>query len=167
MNPEIDPNLTTDSALAGILTELKARESIFHRPERTSRTDFERMTVPDFWEVGASGRRYSRDLVLDERERRYSGEYDDRWETKDFHCRESPDEVYLLTYTLFQATRQTRRAATIWQRTDTGSEDCVSPGHRRRPRILIDYVHNQAVKRQKEWLLGLWQVFSSDDTILC
>jgi hypothetical protein len=57
--------------------------------------------------------------VLDELERRYSGEYDDPWEATDFHCRELADEVYLLTYTLFQGKRQTRRA-TIWQRTDTG-----------------------------------------------
>jgi hypothetical protein len=87
MNPEIAPNLTTNPALAGVLTELKAREPIFHRPELgTRRADFEPMTVPECGEVGASGRRYSRDFVLDEPERRYSGEYDDRWETTDFHC---------------------------------------------------------------------------------
>lgn len=69
------------------------------------------MTVPDFWEVGASGRRYSRDYVLAELER--------RWETADFHGRRLSHEVYLLTYTLFQGKRQTRRA-TIWQRTVAG-----------------------------------------------
>ena len=109
-----------DPELSETLTELKAREPIFHRPELgTSRADFERMTVPDFWEVGASGRRYSRDYVLAELERRYAGEYHDRWETADFHGRRLSHEAYLLTYTLFQGKRQTRRA-TIWQRTEAG-----------------------------------------------
>ncbi len=53
---------STDPALHSILEELVRREPIFHRPEfGTTRADFERMTMPDFWEVGAYGRRYSRE----------------------------------------------------------------------------------------------------------
>ena len=45
---------------------LQAREPIFHRPELgTSRVNFERMTDESFWEVGASGRVYDREFVLD------------------------------------------------------------------------------------------------------
>jgi len=33
MNPEMEPALVTDPALAGVLDELIKREPIFHRPE--------------------------------------------------------------------------------------------------------------------------------------
>ena len=108
--------------LAGmsVLDELRAREPLFHRRElATTRTDFERMIVPEFWETGASGRRYSREFILDELERRYSGEYRDEWQTSDFRCDEIAPDHYLLTYTLVQGDRVTRRA-TIWRRTAEG-----------------------------------------------
>ena len=61
--------LTTDAELTEILAELSSREPIFHRPELgTNRTDFEMMTLEDFWEVGASGRRYTRKYVLEVRD---------------------------------------------------------------------------------------------------
>jgi hypothetical protein len=120
MNFEMEPGLETDAALADVLEELKSREPIFHRPELgTTRADFEGMTAEDFWEVGASGRRYSRAYVLDELERRYAGEHADVWETKDFHCRRLAEDLYLVTYTLRQGERVTRRS-TIWQRTQAG-----------------------------------------------
>ena len=110
---------TLEPELAQILAELSRREPLFHRPEfGTSRADFERMTVEDFWEIGASGRRYSRDFVLDELEKRFSASHDDVWQTRDFHCASIANEVYLLTYTLIQnGTRVTRRS-TIWRRID-------------------------------------------------
>jgi hypothetical protein len=115
-----EPKFTTKPELAGVLAELIACEPIFHRPEfGTTRADFERMTVDDFWETGASGRRYSREFVLDELERRFSAPHDDVWEAKEFQCRELAARVYLLTYTLLQNQKKTRRA-TIWQRTSDG-----------------------------------------------
>jgi len=117
----MEPTLTTDPELSEVLAELSAREPIFHRPELgTTRADFEKMMVEDFWEVGASGRRYSRTYALDELEKRHSSPHSDIWETLDFHCRRLAPDVYLLTYTLIQnKTRRTRRA-TIWQRTAEG-----------------------------------------------
>lgn len=73
------------------------------------------MTMEDFWEIGASGRRYSRDYVLDVLEERHKHPVQDRWETADFRCQELASDVYLLTYTLHQGQRVTRRA-TIWRR---------------------------------------------------
>ncbi len=62
----MEPERVTPPDLRAIEAELIAREPIFHRPEfGTARADFERMTDPGFWEVGASGRRYSRDFVID------------------------------------------------------------------------------------------------------
>jgi len=117
MIPQMEPTLSTDPSLAGVLDELIKHEPIFHRPELgTTRTDFENMTAPDFWEVGASGRRYSREYVLAELERRYAEKTPDSWKTQEFHCRKLAEDVFLLTYTLFQGKRKTRRS-TIWQRT--------------------------------------------------
>jgi hypothetical protein len=68
----MEPDLVTDKRLQGVLSELIRREPLFHRPEfGTTRADFEAMTAPDFWETGASGRRYSRAHVLDVLEERY------------------------------------------------------------------------------------------------
>jgi hypothetical protein len=121
LNPshrDMEPTLTTAPELQGILAELCRREPIFHRPEfGTTRADFERMTVEDYWETGASGRRYSRKFVLDELEKRFSVPHADVWETSDFQCRRLGDDTYLLTYTLLQDKQRLTRRSTIWQRT--------------------------------------------------
>ena len=51
--------------LLPILEELSRLEPIFHNEKfGTSIADFIRMTALDFWEVGASGKRYSREFIL-------------------------------------------------------------------------------------------------------
>jgi hypothetical protein len=122
MNPSSEPCLVTDPALEEILAQLIRREPIFHRPEfGTTRIDFENMMTNDFWEVGASGRRYSRTFILDMLEERFQQDQrDDIWETSDFYCQRLAADIYLLTYTLLQhRTRKTRRS-TIWQQTQEG-----------------------------------------------
>jgi hypothetical protein len=110
-----------EPSLDAVLEELRAREPIFHRPEHgTTRADFEAMTDLAFWEVGASGRRYSRDFVLSELEKRYAiGVPEDDWKAEDFRCQPLAADTYLLTYTLFQGERVTRRS-TIWRRGEDG-----------------------------------------------
>ncbi len=122
MNSTGEPHLFTDPALGEILAQLIRREPIFHRPEfGTNRADFENMTTQDYWEVGASGRRYSRNYVLNMLEERFQQDQSgDVWETSDFYCRHLGADVYLLTYALLQhGTRKTRRS-TIWQQTNHG-----------------------------------------------
>ena len=117
----MEPSLITEPALAEVLEELACREPIFHRPEfGTSRADYEAMTLPDFWEVGASGRRYSREFVLAELEKRRQTPAPDIWETSDLHCRQLAQDVYLLTYTLLQDKQRKTRRATIWRHTPAG-----------------------------------------------
>jgi hypothetical protein len=117
----MEPVPGTDPDLLPILEELIAREPIFHRPEfGTSRAAFENMTVPDFWEIGASGRRYGRTWVLDELERRHIVPHVDVWEAAGFHCRRLSQDVFLLTYTLLQDNVRRTRRSTIWQRTPEG-----------------------------------------------
>jgi hypothetical protein len=121
MPHEEAPLRHTDLALADALAQLTAREPIFHRPEHgATRADFEKMTTPDFWEIGASGRRYTRNEVLDELERRHVTPHSDVWETTDFRCQRLAQEIYLLTYTLLQDNTRLTRRSTIWQRTQEG-----------------------------------------------
>jgi hypothetical protein len=116
----MEPKLATRSRDRAVLEELRRREPIFHRPEYArSRAQIEAMTAQDFWEIGASGRRYSREYVLDTLDARLENPVDDSWETRDFHCRELAPELYLLTYTLLQGERVTRRVS-IWQRRASG-----------------------------------------------
>jgi hypothetical protein len=115
------PTFTTALELQGVLAELSSREPIFHRPEfGTSRADFERMTTEDYWEVGASGRRYSRNFVLNELGKRFSVPHADVWETRDFQCHRLSEDTYLLTYTLLQDNVRLTRRSTIWRSTPEG-----------------------------------------------
>jgi hypothetical protein len=117
----MEPTLSTAPALLGILEELKRREPIFHRSEfGTTRADFESVMHADFLEVGASGRRYSREYVLAELERRYQQPHEDVWETSEFLCRQLAPDVYLFTYTLIQNKIRKTRRSTIWHRTEVG-----------------------------------------------
>lgn len=117
----MEPTLVTDPRLVAVLEDLIAREPIFHRPEHgTTRRDFEEMTDPDFWEVGASGRRYSRQHVIDTLVKRHSAPHEDIWEAKGFHCAELAKDVYLLTYTLVQDRTRVTRRTTVWRKTHGG-----------------------------------------------
>jgi hypothetical protein len=111
----------TEDHLLGVLQDLMKREPLFHRRELVnSRDDFERETAEDFWETGASGRRYSREFVWATLKERYESSDKDEfevelWETRDFYLREIAPRTYLLTYTLWgQGDRLTRRL-TVWQ----------------------------------------------------
>jgi hypothetical protein len=118
---KLEPALSTPPELQAVLAELSSREPIFHRPEfGTTRADFERMTAEDYWETGASGRRYSRQAVLDMLPERFSVRHEDVWETRDFHCRRLSADTYLLTYTLLQDKQRLTRRATIWRSTAGG-----------------------------------------------
>jgi hypothetical protein len=117
----MEPELVTEARLLDVLQELKKREPLFHRRELVnSREDFERETADDFWETGASGRRYSREFVWATlRECLEGSDMDDfgleQWQTRDFQLREIAPLTYLLTYTLWgQGDRLTRRL-TVWQ----------------------------------------------------
>ena len=117
----MEPKLVTAPELAGVLAELSQLEPIFHwPPEDMSRASLEKMTADDFWETGASGRRYSREFVFDVLTQRMARPEPDVWETSDFYCRKLADDVYLLTYTLLQDKARLTRRATIWQHTAEG-----------------------------------------------
>jgi hypothetical protein len=106
--------------LEAILTELMAREPLLdHRELVHSGETFDAETADDFWEVGASGRVYSRDflrsVVL---QRLQDDDVDARvaqgWTTADHGIRLLGPDTYLVTYQLNGQGRRTRRA-TIWR----------------------------------------------------
>jgi len=107
----------TEADLLPILSDLERQEPIFHRPEfAATAADFDKLMAPDYWEVGASGRRYSRLFVLETL--RKQPPVDARaanWKTTDFACRLLGPNTYLVTYTLDQTGRLTRRT-TIWRK---------------------------------------------------
>jgi len=118
--PNMEPHPVTAPEHLSVLRELLRLEPIFHRPEfGKTRKDFEKTMAPDFWEVGASGRRYSRQFVLDTLEKRYEHPATEVWELRDFHCLEIAADNFLVTYTLAQGERLSRRA-TIWRRAAEG-----------------------------------------------
>jgi hypothetical protein len=120
MDAEMEPALQTDRRLLPTLAELVEREPLFHRRELISnRADFEFETAAEYWEVGASGRRYGRDFVWAVLEQRIASAAPDEWESghwriSDRQLREIAPRTYLLTYTLDQDGRLTRRL-TVWQ----------------------------------------------------
>lgn len=111
-----EPDRSTPPELRRVLEELRRLEPVFHGPRWATRSDFLTLTAPDFWEVGASGRRYSRDYVWSVLEDRLARPADESgWETYEFQVRATGSSTYLLTYTLAQGDRVTRRL-TVWKR---------------------------------------------------
>jgi hypothetical protein len=113
--PKTAPELTP------ILEELAPREPIFHRPEFASNLmSYGLMMADDYWEFGASGRRYDRDFILEMLAKTPPVDAAvGGWRTSEFHCRRLATDTYLLTYTLDQGDRVTRRA-TIWRNMPSG-----------------------------------------------
>ena len=74
------------------------------------------MTAPDYWEVGASGRVYQREWVLDELERRQAaGEPEQELVASGYVCRRLGEACWLLTYDLVQDRVRKTRRATVWE----------------------------------------------------
>src|ERR1700685_2278174 len=114
----LSSHITADMA---VLEELKRREPVFHRLEAgATRADLESMTAAEFREVGASGRRYDREYVLDILEKRLENPVEDVWETSDFDCLELARDTYLIPYTLLQQKQRVTRRSSIWRRTAQG-----------------------------------------------
>lgn len=112
----MEPHLVVHENLQPILEELQRLEPQFHAayPGATPEK-FEELVAPEFWEIGASGRRYSREFALSVLTERQKGPAEEAWKTKDFHVFEVGEGSYLLSYTLLQPDRVTLRA-TLWRR---------------------------------------------------
>jgi hypothetical protein len=112
---------TTDPALLPVLAELRPLEPIFHTPEfGLEAADFDARMAPDYWEVGASGRRYSREFILQMlADAPPVNAATARWRASGHALRQLGPDTYLLTYSLRQGERLTRRS-TIWEHSPQG-----------------------------------------------
>jgi hypothetical protein len=100
-----------------VLAVLREREPIFHGPAwPTTRPELDQLVADEFWEVGASGAVYDRELVLQSVAARSVDPMDETWIASDFACRQLDTRTYALTYSLRQGERLSRRL-TIWRRT--------------------------------------------------
>lgn len=114
-----NPFTPVDQELAPVLEELRLREPAFHT-QGFGRTpeEFAGSTADDYWEVGASGRVYNRELIL-ELARKTPAHFVDAsqagWQAKDFGLLQLGPETYIVTYALDQNGRLTHRAS-IWRR---------------------------------------------------
>jgi hypothetical protein len=101
-----------------ILNELRRREPIFHRREYgTARAELEQMTDRSFWEIGASGKVYQRDYVINTMLKRYAeGPEPHDWPCRDFSILQVGQDTYLVSYTLDEPDRTSKRS-TIWRKT--------------------------------------------------
>ena len=111
-----------DPHLRPVLAELLAREPIFHRPAHAATLDdFANLMAPDYWEVGASGRRYSRAYILEHlAEDPPEDATTAGWKLFDPQCRQVEHNVFLITYTLSQNQNRRTRRSTLWRRTPAG-----------------------------------------------
>ena len=100
--------------------ELRELEPIFHTPSTCPPGRMpDDVLLDDFWEVGASGRRYTRELVMKiVRERKDHAM--DRFQVSDFVANLVAPNLYLVTYTLRQPDRVTRRMS-LWRRCADGA----------------------------------------------
>jgi hypothetical protein len=115
----MEPLFVTEPGVIPVLNELKNLEPIFHTSYYgNNRGELENVTDTAFWEVGASGRRYSREYIFGILKNR-GITIEKSWQMKDLWCREIAADNYLLTYTLVQGKRVTRRS-TLWRRTVEG-----------------------------------------------
>ncbi|MFA7420083.1 MAG: hypothetical protein WCZ90_10400 [Melioribacteraceae bacterium] len=103
-----------------VLEELTKLEIFIHWPTfGSTKQELENILDEDFWEVGASGKRYNREIVLRVLEERSKKHNSELWINKDFHCAEIAEDNYLLTYTVTQGERLTQRSS-IWRKSENG-----------------------------------------------
>lgn len=112
------PVLALPEAHRPVLQELLTLETRFHgwHPAATL-AQFDALLAPEFWEIGASGRRYGRAFaraVLAQRAAQAPASAPD-WVMADGHVAELAPGLWLLTYALQEPGRRTQRA-TLWRR---------------------------------------------------
>lgn len=104
-----------EAAAALLLSELCRREDLYHAasPHATPAA-FEQVVAPEFWEIGASGRPYTRAFCLKVLSERGSAPARAGWQVRDARLQRVAPGHCLLVYTLDQPGRTTMRS-TLWR----------------------------------------------------
>ncbi|WP_225781678.1 DUF4440 domain-containing protein [Xenophilus sp. Marseille-Q4582] len=100
--------------------ELSRREDLYHAacPAATPEA-FEQVVAPEFWEIGASGRPYTRAFCLQVLSQRGARPAADGWRVREARAQRLGADHALLVYTLEQPGRTTLRS-TLWRRSERG-----------------------------------------------
>lgn len=115
----MEPTLTLEPHLLPLLDELRVLEDLYHAAHPQAAPEaFDRLVSPDFWEVGATGRPYSRAFARQVLADRHGRPDPATWRTDQYHLQEAGPGIYLLTYRLHQPARVTRRL-TVWRREES------------------------------------------------
>lgn len=120
MRPDHAPDLVTPVHLHAQLRTLTRLERLYHaaHPDATL-ADFDRLVSSEFWEIGASGRRYSRAFARQVLANRTTVPAPESWHDDAHVLTPLGDALYQLTYTLIQPRRATLRAS-LWRDTPDG-----------------------------------------------
>jgi len=113
-----EPERFTPSALQVPLQTLAVLERLYHAAyPAASLEDFDRLVAPDFWEIGASGRHYSRAFARQALATRPETPEATHWQDRDHVLSPLGPDLFMLTYTLEQPGRRTRRMS-LWRAID-------------------------------------------------
>lgn len=103
-----------------VLELLSNLEIFIHWPKLGStKEQIENTLDENFWEVGASGNKYNRELILKVILERAQKPYPVDWKNESFKCSQLSQNFYLLTYTMLQGERKTERSS-IWKKYESG-----------------------------------------------
>jgi hypothetical protein len=116
----MEPELTLAPGLLPLLDELRRLEDLYHAACADATPEqFDRLVAPDFWEIGASGRRYSRAFARQVLAQRPAQPDPAMWQTDEYHLQAVGAGMWLLTFRLTQPGRTTRRM-TLWRQEGDG-----------------------------------------------
>lgn len=112
-----EPPLTVEQKPIDLLTRL---EIFIHWPKLgTAKEEIENLLDENFWEIGASGKKYDREIVLKVLLERTQKANPEIWVNENFQCTQLSENIYLLTYSLLQGERKTERSS-IWKKFESG-----------------------------------------------
>jgi len=112
------PCLQTPPHLLPILALLKPLEPLIYAANNGKTRDyFESLLAPEFWEIAASGKRYSRAYVLSALADRQQNPFEQAWHTSAHYLQAIADDLYLLSYTLHQPSRISERSS-LWRQSE-------------------------------------------------
>lgn len=115
MSIDPTPQLSTPATLQTHLATLTQIERHYHGAHAEASAErFDRLVAPEFWEIGASGRHYSRAFARSVLSGRTSPPDPSHWQDGGHLLSQVAADLFLLTYTLTQPGRTTRRMS-LWR----------------------------------------------------
>jgi hypothetical protein len=109
-------------SLKKVKENLRKLEPVFHYPAKylRLRSEVSNLMAQEFWEVGASGKVYKKDDVIETLFNRYEDQNPaQEWQISEFEVVQLARNVYLATYLLLQGKYRYTRRVTVWRNDDS------------------------------------------------